>query len=270
MVDPIKQKPIEQLVDWNAFEAKLAQREVGGKSKVINRAELAAGIKDQVHGQDAAVDLLAKAICNGYAKERRTRPVATFLLVGPPGVGKTEVAKAISKVIFGSENDLLKIDCSEYKNAEEAIHKLIGMGAGYKNSEQGGALTRPMMAKPERVVLFDEIEKGSRTMLDIFLSMLNDGYVTEAVSNKKADFTRSVVIITSNIEHDKCASIHETIADHEERCAAFKALFEGHGFRPEILDRIPDIVYFAPLPPRSWGASSPARCGPCAASTILS
>ena len=250
---PPKQKDINSLVNWDAFDQKLAAKNVAGKAKVVNRAELIAGIKEIVQGQDESVELMAKAITNGYAKEKRTRPVAVFLLVGSPGTGKTEVAKAISKCVFGSENDMVKIDCADYKNDGEAVHKLIGVGAAYQGSSQGGTLTRPMISKPERVVLFDEIEKASRAILDVFLSMLNDGYVVEAGSNKKADFTRSIVIITSNLEHEKCAQVAETVTDHEERNGAFKALFEPHGFRPEILDRIPDVLFFKKLPPGVMG-----------------
>lgn len=246
---PIKQKPVLQLVDWASFDTKIAASSLDGKSKKLDRAELSKSIKERVRGQDEAIDLMVKEICNGYAKETRDAPVATIILVGPPGVGKTEVAKVISEIIFGSANDMLRIDCADYKSPGSSA-ALIGESAFYQGTESGGALTRPMFAKQERVVLFDEIEKMDKTCYDVFLSMLGEGRVTEKTTKKVADFTRSIVIITSNLEHDKCRNIAETITDYEARIIAYKAIFEPLGFRPEILNRFRDFIYFRQLPPR--------------------
>jgi ATP-dependent Clp protease ATP-binding subunit ClpA len=243
------QPGVNKVVDWNAFDERLAASSLGGKARSVDRVKLNDHMKNRVHGQDDAMDVIVRSVCNGYFKAKRSRPVASFFLLGPPGVGKTETAKALAEGIFGAESDLLTINCSELKSPGECMHKLIGTGTGYVGSEKGGMLTRPLMAKPEKVVCFDEIEKADRSILDIFLSALGDGTITEG-SGRKVDCTRSIWVITSNLEHEKAAEVANTIEDHEARCAAFKSIIEPHSFRPEILDRIGDYLYFKPLPPR--------------------
>lgn len=242
-----KQKPVAQLTDWDALDAVLAEDTVGGKSRIIDQAELEAKLREDVRGQDEAIKLVASRVSNGYLKENRTKPVASLLLVGSPGSGKTETAKSLAKALFG-EDSLLKIDCSEYEGPD-AMHRLIGMGAGYQNSDKGGTLTTKMLASGTKVVLFDEIEKGNRSIDKLFLTMLNDGYITNGMG-QKVDFTRAVVIVTSNIEHEKCAEINKTVKNYVERGLAFKELFKPHGFLPEILNRFADVLYYGPLPPR--------------------
>ncbi len=221
-----------------------------GKRKVVKESDLLAALANRVRGQDEALAVIARAVSVGYAKEKRTQPVATVLLVGPPGTGKTQTAKTLCGFLFGAESDLLTINGGEYQHPEEGVFKLIGTGPMYKGSDQGGALTRPMFGKRERVVLFDEIEKMNARCYDVFLNLLQDGYVTEAANNKRADFTSAVIVLTSNLDHEKCAEIFQGFPDHEARTAAYKEHFNARQFmRPEILDRIPDIIYFKPLQP---------------------
>lgn len=247
MATPPK-KPISALTDMAELKRLLANEGTASQRKQINRKDLADHLGSKVRGQDEAIGQVASAVFAGYAKQKRSRPVATFLFVGPPGVGKTETAKALSEHLFGSDKDMLVLNGAEYQHADEGVMKLVGAGPAYKGSEQGGTLTRPMFGKKERVVLFDEIEKMNPRCYDVLLSLLQDGYVVEGGSNKRADFTSSVVLMTSNLDHDKCANIAQSVTEIEARTAAYKEHFNARGFaRPEILDRIPDIVYFKPL-----------------------
>lgn len=242
-------KPISELTDLAELKRLLANQGTGSQRKQVDRRELAAHLAARVRGQDQALEQVADAVFAGYAKQKRSRPVATFLFVGQPGVGKTETAKALSDYLFGSDKDMVVLNGAEYQHADEGVMKLIGAGPAYKGSEQGGTLTRPMFGKKERVVLFDEIEKMHPRCYDVLLSLLQDGYVVEGGSNKRAEFTSAVVLMTSNLDHDKCAQIASSISDIEARTMAYKEHFNARGFaRPEILDRIPDIVYFQPLP----------------------
>jgi ATP-dependent Clp protease ATP-binding subunit ClpB len=247
MATPPK-KPISALTDMAELRRLLTNEGTASQRRQVNRQELADHLSSHVRGQDEAIRQIASAVFAGYAKQKRSRPVATFLFVGPPGVGKTETAKALSGHLFGSDKDMLVLNGAEYQHADEGVMKLVGAGPAYKGSEQGGTLTRPMFGKKERVVLFDEIEKMNPRCYDVLLSLLQDGYVIEGGSNKRADFTSAVVLMTSNLDHDKCAQIAQSVTEIEARTAAYKEHFNARGFaRPEILDRIPDIVYFKPL-----------------------
>ncbi len=240
-------EPIRPLVDVNAVK-KIMSITNQGLRKRIDRDSLLDALMSRVMGQRPALEQVADAVANGLAKIKRTRPVACMLFVGPPGVGKTETAKALAQAVFGDKDSLVVLNGGEYQNHEDGVGKLIGFGPSYANSEMGGTLTRPMFLRPERVVLFDEIEKMHPTCYNTLLSLLNDGEVIEGGSKKAASFREAVVLMTANLDHEACAVIAAAHNDLDARTQAFKDHFNARGFaRPEILDRIPDILYFRPL-----------------------
>ncbi len=131
------------------------------------------------------------------AKTISNKPVASLLFLGPTGTGKTELAKAAAEFLFEDETAMIRFDCSEFTGPEGKA-RLIGVPTGYHGAEQGGQLTRPMMAKARRLILFDEIEKAHPSVFDLFLQMLGEARLTEQGSGKTADFSQSIVILTSN------------------------------------------------------------------------
>jgi ATP-dependent Clp protease ATP-binding subunit ClpB len=173
------------------------------------------------------------------------RPIGSFLFLGPSGVGKTELAKTLAEALFDSEDNMVRIDMSEYME-KHAVSRLLGAPPGYVGYDEGGQLTEAVRRKPYSVILFDEIEKAHHDVFHVLLQLLDDGRITDSQGHT-VDFKNTVVILTSNIgsttllediTHD--GSIR---ADTEEKV---KGLLHEH-FRPEFLNRIDDVVLFSPL-----------------------
>ncbi len=198
-------------------------------------------LKRDVIGQDEALHAISRAIKRNKAGlSDESRPIGSFMFLGPTGVGKTESAKTLAKFLFDDEKSLIRFDMSEYMEKHSAS-RLVGAAPGYVGYEEGGQLTEAVRRKPYSVILFDEIEKAHPDVFNILLQVLDDGRLTD---NKgvTVDFKNTIIILTSNIGSDKII----TIEDKEQRKTAVLDELKGH-FRPEFLNRLDDIVIFEQL-----------------------
>jgi ATP-dependent Clp protease ATP-binding subunit ClpB len=203
-------------------------------------------LHERVIGQDEAVGLVADAVIRARAgiKDPR-RPIGSFIFLGPTGVGKTELARALAESLFDSEDNIVRIDMSEYME-KHTVSRLIGAPPGYVGYEEGGQLTEAVRRAPYSVILFDEIEKAHHDVFNVLLQILDDGRVTDS-QGRTVDFKNAVIIMTSNI-----GSPHllEGVTDSgqittDARAAVMRDL-RAH-FRPEFLNRVDDVVLFKPL-----------------------
>ncbi len=199
----------------------------------------------RVVGQDNAVQRVADAVLRARAGiQDETRPVGSFLFLGPTGVGKTELAKTLAEALFDSEDALVRIDMSEYME-KHSVSRLVGAPPGYVGYDEGGQLTEAVRRKPYAVVLFDEIEKAHPDVFNILLQVLDDGRITDS-QGRTVDFRNTVLILTSNIGSH---ALLDGLVDGEitpEAEATVMAALRGH-FRPEFLNRIDETVLFTPL-----------------------
>ncbi len=200
----------------------------------------------RVIGQDEAVSKVADAILRSRAgiKDPR-RPVGSFLFLGPTGVGKTELAKAVTEALFDDEKNLIRIDMSEYME-KYSVSRLIGAPPGYVGYDEGGQLTEAVRRKPYSVVLFDEIEKAHPDVFNILLQVLDDGRITDS-HGKTVDFKNTVIILTSNLGSD--IILDGITPDGEISDAARTQVNEllKRSFRPEFLNRLDEIIFYKPL-----------------------
>ena len=239
--DRVTQDEIAQIVSrWTGIPvSKLMQ---GEREKLLGLESI---LHKRVIGQDEAVTTVANAILRTRAGLKDpTKPIGSFLFLGPTGVGKTELAKALAQALFDDERNMVRIDMSEYME-KYSVSRLIGAPPGYVGYDEGGQLTEAVRRKPYCVVLFDEIEKAHPDVFNVLLQVLDDGRLTDS-QGRVVDFKNTVIILTSNLGS---SYILEGIKDDrltDEAKQKVEQLLK-QSFRPEFLNRIDDIVFYTPL-----------------------
>jgi len=200
----------------------------------------------RVIGQDQALERVANAIRRSRAGlSDPKRPIGSFIFLGPTGVGKTELARALAEFLFDDERALLRIDMSEYME-KHSVARLIGAPPGYVGYEEGGQLTEQVRRRPYAVVLFDEIEKAHPDVFNVMLQIMDDGRLTDG-KGRVVDFKNTILIMTSNLGSSYLQADHvQTPQEFEKASERVMEALHGH-FRPEFLNRVDDIIVFAPL-----------------------
>jgi ATP-dependent Clp protease ATP-binding subunit ClpB len=217
----------------------------GEKEKLLKLDEL---LHKRVIGQDEAVQLVSDAVIRARAgiKDPR-RPMGSFLFLGPTGVGKTELAKALAEALFDSEEHMIRIDMSEYME-KHSVSRMVGAPPGYVGYDEGGQLTEAVRRRPYAVVLFDEVEKAHPDVFNVLLQIMDDGHITDS-QGRTVDFKNTVIIMTSNIGSDVLLQgVSETGEIPEAVRNEVLGRLRQH-FRPEFLNRVDDTVLFHPLRP---------------------
>lgn len=211
----------------------------GEKKKLAHLAEI---LHKRVIGQDEAVQAVTEAVIRARAGIKDpNKPIGSFIFLGPTGVGKTELAKALAEVLFNDEKSIIRIDMSEYME-KHTVSRLIGAPPGYVGYEEGGQLTEAVRRHPYSVVLFDEIEKAHADVFNVLLQVLDDGRLTDG-QGRNVDFKNTLIIMTSNLGSHEIMENKGQIGREEVRNMLMKF------FRPEFLNRVDDIVVFKPLEP---------------------
>jgi ATP-dependent Clp protease ATP-binding subunit ClpB len=218
----------------------------GDKEKLVHMEER---IEKRVIGQDEAIAAVSNAVRRARSGlQDPNRPIGSFIFMGPTGVGKTELAKALAEFLFDSEQAMVRIDMSEYME-KYAVSRLIGAPPGYVGYEEGGYLTEAVRRRPYAVVLFDEIEKAHPEVFNVFLQILDDGRMTDG-HGRTVDFKNVIVIMTSNVGSQWIQELAASQRDEMEKrvTEALRA-----AFKPEFLNRIDDIIIFHNLTPEQIG-----------------
>ncbi len=240
--EEVTEEEISEIISmWTGIPVKrLMENE---REKLLRLDEI---LHKRVVGQEEAVSAVADAVIRARSglKDPK-RPIGSFVFLGPTGVGKTELAKALAEALFDSEDNIIRVDMSEYME-KHTVARLIGAPPGYVGYDEGGQLTEAVRRKPYSVILFDEIEKAHHDVFNIFLQILDEGRLTDS-QGRTVDFKNTVIIMTSNI--GSMYLLEGVDKDGELKPEAEKAVNEElrRHFRPEFLNRVDDIVFFKPL-----------------------
>jgi ATP-dependent Clp protease ATP-binding subunit ClpB len=235
-------------------EADIAEIVAGWTGIPVNRLleterqkllELESHLHERVIGQTEAVAIVSAAIRRARAgmKDPR-RPIGSFLFMGPTGVGKTELARALAALLFDSEEAMVRIDMSEYME-RHAVSRLIGAPPGYVGYEEGGQLSEAIRRRPYSVVLLDEVEKAHRDVFNILLQVLDDGRITDS-QGRTVDFRNTIIVMTSNIGSEYILNLAGDDKNYEQMRSKVLVALRKH-FRPEFLNRIDDLIIFHSL-----------------------
>lgn len=240
--DKVTDEEIARIVGrWTGIPvAKLME---GEREKLLNLENI---LHKRVIGQDEAVQKVSEAILRSRAGiQDPNRPIGSFLFMGPTGVGKTELAKALAQSLFDDEHNIVRIDMTEYME-KHSVSRLIGAPPGYVGYDEGGQLTEAVRRKPYAVVLFDEVEKAHPDVFNVLLQILDDGRVTDS-QGRTVDFKNTIIILTSNLGSDYILDgIDENGVISDEAREQVNRVLKGH-FRPEFLNRLDEIVFYKPL-----------------------
>lgn len=240
--DKVTEEEIAKIIErWTGIPtAKLME---GEKEKLVNLEDI---LHERVIGQNEAVTKVSEAIMRSRAGiQNPQRPIGSFLFLGPTGVGKTELAKALAETLFDDEKNIIRIDMTEYME-KFSVSRLIGAPPGYVGYEEGGQLTEAVRRKPYSVVLFDEVEKAHPDVFNILLQVLDDGRITDS-QGRTVDFKNTIIILTSNLGSNYLLEgIDENGNIKEEAKEQVNDLLK-HSFRPEFLNRLDEIVFYKPL-----------------------
>ena len=240
--DKVTEEEIAKIIcRWTGIPvSKLMESE---REKILHLPDI---LHERVIGQDEAVEKVSEAILRSRAGiANPNQPIGSFLFLGPTGVGKTELAKALAQALFDDENNIVRIDMSEYME-KFSVSRLIGAPPGYVGYEEGGQLTEAVRRKPYSVVLLDEIEKAHPDVFNILLQVLDDGRVTDS-QGRTVDFKNTIIILTSNLGSPYILDgINENGEISEDAKKQVDALLKQQ-FRPEFLNRLDEIIYYKPL-----------------------
>ena len=215
----------------------------GEREKLLHMEDI---LHRRVIGQDEAVEKVSDAILRSRAGiQDPNRPLGSFLFLGPTGVGKTELAKALAEALFDDENNIVRIDMSEYME-KFSVSRLIGAPPGYVGYEEGGQLTEAVRRKPYSVVLLDEIEKAHPDVFNILLQVLDDGRITDS-QGRTVDFKNTIIILTSNLGSPYILDGINADGEISEEARQKVDQLLKQSFRPEFLNRLDEIILFKPL-----------------------